>query len=132
LPTDLVDATELIDRRCAPGEGSAQTSSFTVTGRGGLPANPNETLGEEGLLEDLGSPAQVRDRERGEKQATTSASSIAPPNRLVEAQGWIIGADGKVVLTAQAPSATPQHPWQTPASCRAVSNSTEILTASPH
>ena len=132
LPTDLVDATGLIDRRCAPGEGSAQTSSFTVTGRGGLPANPNETLGEEGLLEDLGSPAQVRDRERGEKQATTSASSIAPPNRLVEAQGWIIGADGKVVLTAQAPSATPQHPWQTPASCRAVSNSTEILTASPH
>jgi large exoprotein involved in heme utilization and adhesion len=131
LPTDLVDAAGLIDRSCAPGGGTAQNSSFTVTGRGGLPPNPNETLGEEGLIEDLGSPAGVRDGARGIQQAAVSAPTSSPPNRLVEAQGWIIGSDGKVILTAQAPTATPQHPWQTPASCQTLSNSGEFLTASP-
>jgi large exoprotein involved in heme utilization and adhesion len=131
LPTDLVDAAGLIDRSCAPGGGTAQNSSFTVTGRGGLPPNPNETLGEEGLIEDLGSPAGVRDGARGIQQAAVSAPTSSPPNRLVEAQGWIIGSDGKVILTAQAPTATPQHPWQTPASCQSVSYSPDALTASP-
>ncbi len=125
LPTNVVDATGLIDRRCTVAGGTAQTSSFTVTGRGGLPPNPNETLNEEDLLEDLGTPAVVRDGARGGQPTAAVASANTAPNRLVEAQGWIIGADGKVILTAQAPTATPQHPWQTPASCQAVSKSAE-------
>jgi filamentous hemagglutinin family protein len=122
LPTDLVDAAGLIDRRCQPGEDSTQNSSFTITGRGGLPPNPNETLGEEGLLEDLGTPAHVSDRRRGGQSVSSSASSTVPSGRLVEAQGWIVAPDGRVILTAEAPSATPQHPWQTPASCKTLSN----------
>ncbi len=131
LPANVVDATGLIDRRCAVAGGTAQTSRFTVTGRGGLPPNPNETLNEEGLLEDLGTSAMARDRATTGVQTAAVASASSSPNRLVEAQGWIIGADGKVILTAQAPTATPQHPWQTPASCRSVSNSPEIFTLSP-
>ena len=131
LPTDVVDAAGLIDRRCAPSGRTAQNSSFTVTGRGGLPPNPNETLGEEGLLEDLGSPAVVRDRAREERQTTAVASSSTSPRQLVEAQGWSIDPSGKVILTAQASTATPQPPWQTLASCRAISN-TGTVTASPH
>lgn len=49
LPTDIVDPTGLIDRRCQI-ESSSATSQFTITGRGGLPPNPNDLLGEEGLL----------------------------------------------------------------------------------
>jgi large exoprotein involved in heme utilization and adhesion len=131
LPANVVDATGLIDRRCVVAGGTAQISRFTVTGRGGLPPNPNETLNEEGLLEDLGTPAMARDRATTGVQTAAVASSSSSPNRLVEAQGWIIGADGKVILTAQAPTATPQHPWQTPASCQSVSNSPEIFTLSP-
>ncbi|HEY9637765.1 MAG TPA: filamentous hemagglutinin N-terminal domain-containing protein [Coleofasciculaceae cyanobacterium] len=129
LPTDLVDPTGLIDRRCQAVRGP-ETSQFTITGRGGLPPNPNEILGEEGLLEDLGTPVRVTDGARGGQQPTTLASSGTSSNRLVEAQGWIVGSDGTVILTAQASSAVPQHPWQTPVSCQAVSN-TETFTVSP-
>jgi large exoprotein involved in heme utilization and adhesion len=131
LPTDLVDATGLIDRRCVPGAGTEQSSSFTITGRGGLPPNPHETLGEEGLLEDLGTPVAVSTGTRGGQQRRASASSSSSPQPLVEAQGWVIAPDGTVILTAQAPSATPQHPWQTPASCQTLSRSSVAPTASP-
>jgi large exoprotein involved in heme utilization and adhesion len=36
LPTDVVDASEQIDRRCTPGDRTQERSSFTVTGRGGF------------------------------------------------------------------------------------------------
>jgi filamentous hemagglutinin family protein len=119
LPTDFVDPTGLIDHRCQMGSGST-TSEFTITGRGGLPPNPNEPLDEEGLLEDFGSTTALRDGQRGDKLAAAPASDGSQPNRIVEAQGWIID-DGKVILTAQAPTVTPQHPWQTPTACQGVS-----------
>jgi large exoprotein involved in heme utilization and adhesion len=131
LPTDLVDATGLIDRRCVPGEGTEQSSSFTITGRGGLPPNPHETLGEEGLLEDLGTPVGVSTGTRGGQPRRASASPSSPPQPLVEAQGWVFAPDGTVILTAQAPTATPQHPWQTPASCQTLSPSSVAPIASP-
>ncbi|HEY9609229.1 MAG TPA: S-layer family protein, partial [Allocoleopsis sp.] len=131
LPTDLVDATGLIDRRCVPGGGTEQSSSFTITGRGGLPPNPNEALGEEGLLEDLGTSVGVSTGTRGGQQLRASTSPSSSPQQLVEAQGWVFAPDGTVILTAQAPTATPQHPWQTPASCQTLSQSSDARTVSP-
>jgi large exoprotein involved in heme utilization and adhesion len=129
VPTNFVDPTGLIDHRCQVGSRSA-ASEFTITGRGGLPPNPNEPLGEEDLLEDFGATAALRDGESGRKFAAAPASADSQPNRIVEAQGWIID-DGKVILTAQAPTVTPQHPWQTPTACQGVSNRTEAFTAKP-
>lgn len=117
LPTEVVDPTTLVDNRCQIASGSTQ-SEFIITGRGGLPPNPNETLGEEALLEDLGTPPVVRVGEQGRRYTAELASPSSPPDRIVEAQGWIIGPNGKVILTAQSPTAIPKHPWQTPASCR--------------
>lgn len=115
LPSDLVDAAGLLDRSCAA---SAQTpqSSFTVTGRGGLPANPGEVLDREQLLEDLG-PALVSTRPPLEKQAVTPTPPSFLPDPIVEAQGWIVAPDGTVVLTAQAPNVTPQPVWLARPSC---------------
>jgi large exoprotein involved in heme utilization and adhesion len=39
----------MIDRHCNPGE-AAQRSTFVVTGRGGLPPNPNDTLQGEAVV----------------------------------------------------------------------------------
>ena len=117
LPTEVVDPTTLVDNRCQIASSSTQ-SEFIITGRGGLPPNPNETLEEEGLLEDLGTPPVVRVEEQGRRYTAELASPSSPPDRIVEAQGWVIGPNGKVILTAQSPTATPKHPWQTPASCR--------------
>jgi filamentous hemagglutinin family protein len=56
--------------------------------------------------------------EYGERYANGFSSGVQPSNiqpltpkgQLVEAQGWIIDADGKVILTANPPSAIPQKP----------------------
>ncbi len=131
LPTEVVDPTTLVDNRCQIVSRSTK-SEFIITGRGGLPPNPNETLGEEGLLEDLGTSPVVRVGEQERRRSPALASPSSPPDRIVEAQGWIIGSNGKVILTAQSPTATPQPPWQPPASCQSVFNSTEAITTSPH
>ena len=103
LPTDFVDATELIDRRCTADAGT-QKSSFTVTGRGGLPPNPNEPLIGEAVITNwatLDSEEEKRDR-----STTNTNSTSTKPKKLVEAQGWIIDANGQVILTAQANTVT--------------------------
>jgi filamentous hemagglutinin family protein len=107
LPADLVDPSELIDRRCTPA-GSAKKSSFTITGRGGLPPNPNDPLTNHEVWVDW---ITLEDKEARNNDAATNANSTSsPPQQLIEAQGWIINEKGQVVLTAQAPVVTPNRP----------------------
>jgi large exoprotein involved in heme utilization and adhesion len=114
LPSDLVDASEQIDRRCTP-SGSARGSSFTVVGRGGLPPNPNDPLIGESIITNwatLDSEPEKRDR-----TARPTHLSSTHSQQLVEAQGWAIGANGQVILTAQANTATPMSPGVLPLTC---------------
>jgi large exoprotein involved in heme utilization and adhesion len=140
LPTDIVDATGMIDYQCQVARSSA-ANKFTMTGRGGLPPNPNEPLGEENWVEDLGLPGQTEvaegAREVEEKASPALGNSpSSPANQIVEAQGWMIGAEGKVTLTDQVPAATPTtaispQPWQVSASCQNIPN-TASLTGSAY
>ena len=101
LPDTPLDATSLIGQDpCLQGEGSSLVSS----GRGGLPPTPQEALDSEyeplaGLV-DL-PPEGTRDGDRA------TSALVRQPDRLVEAQGWIIGPDGEVILTADSPTLTP-------------------------
>ena len=116
LPTEVVHAEDLIDRRCSPSRGSDQRGSFTITGRGGLPPSPNDVLQDEDVITPwvtLPSDEQNRDR-----TSTLNKPTRSTPQPLVEAQSWVIGPDGQVILTADAPSVTPQHPWLPPPSCQ--------------
>jgi len=150
LPAEPVDVTGLIAQGCSSGGGQG-ASEFIITGRGGLPPTPRETLSSDTVLEDWGTLALVpteplsteqyyrpssqpkekhqlhsvkRSEESGDRQRNSlgdSAVSTHAVNRtpapLVEAQGWMIGANSEVVLTAQAPTVTPHNPWLTPADC---------------
>jgi len=54
-----------------------------------------------------------------EKQADGNNSPIShPPKQIIEAQGWIIDAEGNVVLTAYAPNGTPHGGWQNSVNCQ--------------
>ena len=112
LPTQLVDPTRQIDSSCAA-RGDNE-SKFTVTGRGGLPSTPNDLLTPDVVLDDFGTLATANPP----ASEPVKPAPSSPPKQLVEAQGWIIAADGKVILTAQAPSVTPHTPALTPASCQ--------------
>ena len=115
LPVEPVDTSRLIAQRCALRSRTSPTqeNKFTVTQRGGLPPNPNETLQNESVVTNW-----VTLDSAGEKP--TSTTNMPPPtpplsksSQYVEAQGWVIDEKGEVVLTAQAPTATP-HPTLTP------------------
>lgn len=123
LPAEVVNAAELVEQSCRGGSGTPgnQISEFTITGRGGLPATPDEVLRGEAPLADLGIPIQSQAKRT---KATTSISSIrSEPVVPVEAQGWQLGSNGEVVLTAQAHTATPHSPWLTAADCPASASS---------
>ncbi|WP_374875443.1 filamentous hemagglutinin N-terminal domain-containing protein [Microseira sp. BLCC-F43] len=109
---EIVDSSRLIVDRCAP---VRQGSSFVVTGRGGIPSSPNESLSGETVLVDLvtleaqeqvsrGAGEQVS---RGNTEESLATSATTPSTQLVEATGWIINEKGQVVLIASAPTATP-------------------------
>ncbi|HEY9652605.1 MAG TPA: hypothetical protein V6C95_18255, partial [Coleofasciculaceae cyanobacterium] len=114
LPSDFVDPADLIDRRCTP-EGTAQNSSFVVTGRGGLPPNPSEPLNPDAVSSNWVTLDSEEDNSNHVSINTNSTPSS--PKQIVEAQGWVIGLDGQVILTAQAPIATPYHSLQTASYC---------------
>ncbi|MEW6491698.1 MAG: filamentous hemagglutinin N-terminal domain-containing protein [Cyanobacteriota bacterium] len=118
LPNNLVDASELIDRRCTPNS-NAKESSFTITGRGGLPPSPNDPLTNQEVWVDW---ITSKDRAGNHKNsaATSANSTRSHSQQLVEAQGWVINDQGQVVLTAQALSVTPNRSELALPSCEQV------------
>ncbi|HYX12820.1 MAG TPA: S-layer family protein, partial [Nostoc sp.] len=90
-------------------------SSFTITGRGGLPPNPRT----EPLTPDAVELDWVTLNPKGENRVSTNSNQVnsSSPAPIVEAQGWLRNAKGEVVLTANAPKALPHSSWFTPASC---------------
>jgi large exoprotein involved in heme utilization and adhesion len=115
LPTNVVDASEQIDRRCTPGDKTREGSSFTVTGRGGLPPTPNDPLQGESVV----TPWVTLDSDVENKTppvTTTPTNSV--PRQPVEAQGWYFNQKGEIVLTASAPKVTLQGQWLSPPECK--------------
>ncbi|MBD2460008.1 filamentous hemagglutinin N-terminal domain-containing protein [Oscillatoria sp. FACHB-1407] len=110
LPANLADATQLIARNC-PSEGEQELGEFVVTGRGGLPANPNEILGSDDVLTDWVNP--TGEAEDAADQSDPQSNLHTP---IVEAQQWMMNSTGQVVLVATTPN---QSPNLNPALCNA-------------
>ncbi|MEH2127936.1 two-partner secretion domain-containing protein [Nostoc sp.] len=113
LPAVPVDTK--VSQVCQPGT-AQNKSSFTITGRGGLPRNPYNLLSPNAVLADW-----VTLDPRGENPVSTDVSTQATnptPAPIVEAQGWVRNAKGEIVLTAYAPTTTLHNSWQKPANCR--------------
>jgi filamentous hemagglutinin family protein len=116
LPTGLVDASGLIVQRCATAQELATQpqSSFTVTGRGGLPPNPSESLNTDIDLVGLVAPVQ----RSAPKHRVGKPTAITPlkPDVIVEAQSWVVDAQGEIFLVGQDPASRAVTPWQ-PGAC---------------
>ncbi|OYD95740.1 hypothetical protein CDG76_12475 [Nostoc sp. 'Peltigera membranacea cyanobiont' 210A] len=100
LPSNLVDASQQIAQGCTP-RGRQNASRFIATGRGGLPQSPNEPLRGRAVITgwvDL--PAQVTHRVTDK---SSTASMTKSDDQIVEAQGWIVDANGNIMLVAQSP-----------------------------
>lgn len=117
LPTNIVDAAKLISQTCrgAGGTTASQESEFVITGRGGLPANPSELLNSDAVWYDLQPHALLNETLTNSQKEDKRLSQR--PAAIVEAQGWVIGADGSITLVAQAPTTTLHNSFVTPISC---------------
>ncbi|MEQ9621764.1 MAG: hypothetical protein RLO37_07410, partial [Coleofasciculus chthonoplastes F1-TOW-03] len=116
LPSTLVDPSGQINRTCAA---SNRQSQFTVTGRGGLPENPTDLFSPDLVQDDFGTVIPREEDEEIEGQVDGNNSPIShPPKQIIEAQGWIIDAEGNVVLTAYVPNGTPHGGWQNSVNCQ--------------
>ena len=132
LPVTLSDPSQQISQDCKPGS-KTSASSFVSTGRGGIPLSPDEPLeGRAVVTKWVSLPEEAREMgRRGDGEARTNQSKIGsadspkaqnpkskifPP--IVEAQGWIVGADGIVELVADVPSANPAVFWTNPVPCQ--------------
>lgn len=119
LPDNFLDDT--IDTSC-PAVGRREgRSSFVVTGRGGLPDSPESSLRSEAVEVGLVAPAPPTESRAESHSSSPTVSTNSPnakPKRLVEAQGWVIDAEGRVVLVAQAPTLAPYSPWIPTTSCQ--------------
>jgi filamentous hemagglutinin family protein len=81
-------AVELPQIEAACSDGSNESSSFTITGRGGLPVSPeNLQQSASGWL-----PAAP----------TEAISRTVQPSQIVEAQGWLSNGDGTIRFTDRA------------------------------
>lgn len=107
-----------LDQRC---QGGRQTGSsrFVETGRGGLPPAPEEIGSGSATWIDWRSPTDFANSEVLEDQAVLSAVSQSTlPSPIIEAQGWIVSANGEIVLTADAPTVLPYSSWRSPQDCQ--------------
>ncbi|MBD2338145.1 S-layer family protein [Calothrix sp. FACHB-156] len=112
MPTQPVKLT--LDQTCRVIAGNNQ-SSFTVTGRGGIPSSPTETLNSDAVLADWIAVDRVGEAASSGTVIQTSAKST--PTKIVEATGWAINPKGEVVLTANTANVTPYSSWQKQTSC---------------
>ena len=77
-----------------------------MTGRGSLPPNPLELLAGTTSLSPLAALDEEIEANRA-PQTSDSPATTATSNPIVEAQGWVRTAGGKIALVAHAPQATP-------------------------
>jgi large exoprotein involved in heme utilization and adhesion len=103
LPDNFTDVSQQIVSSCNPGS-QARRSSFTVTGRGGIARSPIEPF--QGELSTGG--WITLDSINDDQNSNVSGEILPfPPQKIVQAQGWIINQNGNVSLVAQMPNITP-------------------------
>ncbi|MFB2833233.1 filamentous hemagglutinin N-terminal domain-containing protein [Floridanema evergladense] len=110
LPTNVIDVAGLVAQNaCAPQQ--AERSSFVVTGRGGLPPNPVNSATNDAVMVEWARVADVNQNVGLQRRINSRSNSHArvakTDEQIVEAQGWIVGADGRVVLIAGGGTASP-------------------------
>ncbi|NEP52161.1 MAG: S-layer family protein [Moorea sp. SIO3C2] len=107
LPTTVVDPSTLIAASCADnvkvGSNNSTGDEFIITGRGGLPPSPLEPITSHTVIADwvtLDNSATENYQSKLTAASREESARKRPRRRIVEAQGWLIGPDGTVILTA--------------------------------
>ncbi|HEY9639743.1 MAG TPA: filamentous hemagglutinin N-terminal domain-containing protein [Coleofasciculaceae cyanobacterium] len=113
LPTNVIDPSRLIARGCP----ATQGNSFVISGRGGLPPNPEQQLDDDAGWQDRRRLAVAQHAPVPTTQILKSAPSAAPPSPILEATGWQTALTGKVMLIATPSNLALQNGSNQPIAC---------------
>ena len=107
LQTDIVDVSRLIEQNLCQ---ASQNSEFVITGRGGIPQSPKETLETDAGWEDW-RLIPFKEKTTAEIIQKVNKSEVKikeeRPKKIVQAQGVTFNSNGEVVLTATPNSSEP-------------------------
>lgn len=117
LPAEVVDVTGLIDQNFCT---ASQGSEFTITGRGGLPTPPYETLNARATWEDWRIGEQNNPQNSRVELNSSPRETTSNLPEIKEAQGWYKNANGDIVLVAEAATVTPNSNWLVNPNCRQI------------
>ncbi len=106
LPSDVVDSSQEVASGCSTNQGN----SFTVVGKGGLAANPEEAVAEVNVWQDL---RDLSILDNGKKMSVQVKNDS--PKKIVEATGWVVDKQGNVEFVAQSGI---QNSWQKVSNCK--------------
>ncbi|MBE9004203.1 S-layer family protein [Fortiea sp. LEGE XX443] len=101
LSTNVIDPSQIVDQGCTAFD-SSQGSQFTVTGRGGLPASPNEPFSGEVVWSDTRILNTTAQRHQSRTFTAKLPKAVDVPSKI-PATGWIFNK-GEVTLIAHAPT----------------------------
>ncbi|MGL5942871.1 MAG: filamentous hemagglutinin N-terminal domain-containing protein, partial [Waterburya sp.] len=104
IPVEPVQAE--VNQTCEISSAGNQ-SEFVVTGRGGLPPEPEDNFR---------LPTLVTDENPPESQPSAQQSPTVPPP-IIEATGWVRNAKGNIVLVASPSQASSLNSHSSPANC---------------
>ncbi len=99
VPQEIVQPEEVVVQACTAKK-EQDRSEFTITGRGGLPPQPNELLSSKALVSF--EPSQAENLSPSTMAIKQTQTATLPP----PARGWYVNPKGTVVLTANAPIVT--------------------------
>lgn len=131
LPENVSNPSDRIITDCAADRGS----SLVMTGRGGLPEDPTETLRGQTVWRDLRPVAVTQSSQPRGTRALGTRGETAIANsqvQLVEAQSWAINAQGQVELVAYQPEQTPTTPWSRPRNCQILNSQADDTSFQPN
>ncbi len=106
LPTDVVDGSQQIASGCSANQGN----SFTVVGKGGLSANPQEAVAEVNVWRDLRDLSVINGGKKRSIQVNNNS-----PRKIVEATGWVVDEEGNIEFIAQSSN---RDSWLRASNCK--------------
>jgi len=113
LAADLSDPTNQVSQACSAQQ---QTDNrFVVTGRGGLPASPEDSLAGLQPQVELLTPVPGGTSQPASPQSNQKTQA---ETQIVEAQGWKRNADGSIALVAQTAEPVSKGQWQPGMECQ--------------
>ena len=108
LPAQVTDPSDKVIAGCAAASGN----SFTITGKGGLPENPNNTtIYGQTILADLRDFTTASDSKE-DLPPMKKQGRQQPSRSIIQVNGWLVNQDGEVELVAVFPQETSfiKHP----------------------